>query len=318
MIPFDYLRPTDAGEALSALGEPGSMALAGGTDLLPLWKRGVLRPARLVDISRLPWQAVEGAPDGVRIGALARLSDAAAHPEVRRRVPLVATALEASASPQVRNMATVGGALLQRVRCPYFRSQDLPCHLRTPGSGCAARDGLHRRHAIFQTEGPCIAAHPSDLAVALTALDATVRLRSPRGVRTRPVAALWRASVEAALKPDELVESIFISEAVARSTYLKVRDRAAFDFAVVSVAAVASLEGGVVRSVRLAAGGVAGWPWRLRASEAALVGRSLPAARAEAAALAAEGASPGAQNRFKAPLLVRVVARALEQLEAAP
>jgi xanthine dehydrogenase YagS FAD-binding subunit len=254
------------------------------------------------------------------------LSDVAAHPAVREGYPLIAQAIDASASGQVRNMATVGGNLLQRTRCAYFRTEGLACNKRQPGSGCGARAGENRQHAIFGGSAACVATHPSDLAVALSALGAQVETQDPSGGRRLTLKQLYRLPGDAPwddtmLAPGELITAVHVSGAerfAARSTYLKVRDRAAFEFAVVSVAAALEVEGGVIVEARLAAGGVAPRPWRLTASEAALKGRRPePAAFAEAAALAIQGAQPPADARFKVELLRRAVVRALETLGGA-
>ena len=296
--------------------------IAGGTDLLQLFKQGPAAPARLIDISRLPLDRIEPQSDAVHIGALARLADVARHPEVRRSHPALAQAIEASASPQVRNLATVGGNLLQRTRCGYFRSADLPCNKRDPGSGCAARDGENRLHAIFGASLHCAATHASDLAVALLALDAVVHVRSHESARVLPIVKLFRLpgdtpQRDSTLAPGELIVAVEVPVA-RRSGYLKVRDRASFEFAVVSVAVALEVEDDVIRSARLAAGGVGTVPWRLLASERALVGtRVEPAAFEAAAAHAADGAEPLSQNGFKIELLRRTVKRALDNVAGA-
>ncbi len=320
MQPFAYHRAASESAALAlAADHPDAAFIAGGTDLLQLGKQGAAAPARLIDISRLPLDRIEPQPDAVRIGALARLADVADHPEVRRDWPALAQAIEASASPQVRNLATVGGNLLQRTRCGYFRSPDLPCNKRQPGSGCAARDGENRLHAIFGASAHCVAAHASDLAVALLALEARVHVRRHGAARVLAIAELFRLpgdtpERDSALAPGELIVAVEVPRnAGHRSGYLKVRDRASFEFAVVSVAVALEVEGDAIRAARLAAGGVGTVPWRLAASETALAGaRVEPAAFAAAAARAADGARPLSQNGFKVELLRRTVRRALE------
>jgi xanthine dehydrogenase YagS FAD-binding subunit len=316
-----YHRAASEGAALAlAADHPGATFIAGGTDLLQLFKQGAARPAPLIDISRLPLVGIEPLPSALRIGALARLADVARHPEVRRSHPALAEAIDASASPQIRNLATVGGNLLQRTRCGYFRSADLPCNKRQPGSGCAARTGENRGHAIFGASLHCIATHASDLAVALLALDARVQVRGLDAERVLPIAELFRLpgdtpQHDSALTAGELIVAVEVPRAAAgrRSCYLKVRDRASFEFAVVSVSAALEIEDGVIRSARLAAGGVGTVPWRLLASERALAGaRAEPAALAAAAARAADGAQSLSQNGFKIELLRRTVQRALE------
>ncbi len=298
----------------------GSTFIAGGTDLLQLCKQGAAAPARLIDISRLPLDGIEVRPDIVRIGALARMADVADHPDLRRSYPALVQAIEASASPQVRNLATIGGNLLQRTRCSYFRSPDLPCNKRQPGSGCAARDGENRLHAIFGTSPQCSATHASDLAVALLALDARVLLRRHRAARTLPIAGLFRLpgdtpDLDSELAAGELIVAVEIASSSEghRSCYLKIRDRASFEFAVVSVAVVLEVVDETIRSARLTAGGVGTVPWRLRDSERAVVGARVgPSAFDAAAAHATDGAQPSNRNSFKVELLRRAVRRALE------
>jgi xanthine dehydrogenase YagS FAD-binding subunit len=261
------------------------------------------------------------------LGALARLSDVAVHPNVARDHPLIAEAILASASGQIRNMATVGGNLLQRTRCPYFRTEGLACNKRAPGSGCGALSGENRQAALFGASMSCVATHASDLAVALTALDAEVEAFGAAGGRRFPLPDLYRLPAETPeretnLAAGELITGIHVPNAsrfAARSTYLKVRDRASFEFAVVSVAAVLRVENGMISEARLAAGGVAPLPWRLTRSEAGLVGRA-PDALAIAAAgdLAIEDARPLADNGFKIELLRNAVIRALQTIGGRP
>jgi xanthine dehydrogenase YagS FAD-binding subunit len=316
-----YHRAASEGAALAlAAAHPDAAFIAGGTDLLQLIKQGPAAPKQLIDISRLPLDRVDPRSAALHIGALARLADVARHPEVRRSHPALAQAIEASASPQVRNLATVGGNLLQRTRCTYFRSPDLPCNKREPGSGCAARTGENRLHAIFGASSHCMATHASDLAVALLALDARVHVRRHESERVLPIAELYRVpgdtpQRDSALEAGELIVAVEVpaSTAARRSRYLKVRDRASFEFAVVSVAVALEVEDDVIRSAHLAAGGVGTVPWRLLASERALAGnRAEPAAFAAAAAHAADGAEALSQNGFKIELLRRTVQRALE------
>src|SRR6516164_1771894 len=264
MHPFAYRRATRDGEA-SALAASHEHAafIAGGTELLPLCKAGILAPELVIDISRLPLDAVTSTEDGLVIGALARLSEVADHPLVRRDVPVIVEALNASASPQIRNVPTIGGNLMQRRRCHYFRGDALPCNKRA--------------HAIFGASEHCAATHASDLAVALVALDARLRLRRPDGERCvlledfycQPGDTPWR---ETELRPGELIVAVEIGRGsdACRSSYLKLRDRASFEFAVVSVAAVLAIEGGRITEARIAAGGVGTKPWRLRGSEKVL------------------------------------------------
>jgi xanthine dehydrogenase YagS FAD-binding subunit len=316
-----YHRAASEGAALAlAAAHPDAAFIAGGTDLLQLFKQGPAAPAQLIDISRLPLDRIEPRIDGIRIGALARLADVARHPEVRRNHPALAQAIEASASPQVRNLATVGGNLLQRTRCGYFRSPDLPCNKREPGSGCAARNGENRLHAIFGASLHCTATHASDLAVVLLALEARVHVRSHAAERALPIAELFRLpgdtpQRDSALEAGELIVAVEVPTGARRSCYLKVRDRASFEFAVVSVAVALEVGADVIHSARLAAGGVGTVPWRLLASEQALAGnRAEPAAFEAAAAHAADGAEPLSHNGFKIELLRRTVRRALEEI----
>jgi xanthine dehydrogenase YagS FAD-binding subunit len=323
MRPFAYRRALDDLDAVSiAAARPGSAFIAGGTDLMQLWKTGNSTPDLLIDISRLPLDAIEARAGGITIGALARMSEVADHPAIREGYPAIAQALLASASPQIRNVATIGGNLLQRTRCVYFRSDTLPCNKRQPGSGCSAIEGENRLHAIFGASDHCVATHASDLAVALVALDATVRIRGRDGVRTLPVEDLFappdgQPERETALEPGELIVAIDVpdSELARRSAYLKVRDRASFEFAVVSAAVALRVEGGVIQGSRIAAGGVGTTPWRLRNCEALLVGaRPGDAAFQMAAERAADGAQMLSRNGFKIELLKRVVFRALKDL----
>jgi xanthine dehydrogenase YagS FAD-binding subunit len=324
--PFGYQRTEQPEAALQAIAEySGAKFLAGGTNLIDLMKNGVEKPPMLVDINHLPLRAIEELPGGgVRIGALARNSDTANHPLVRTNYPLLARAILSGASPQLRNMATNGGNLLQRTRCYYFMDTGFPaCNKRVPGSGCGAIGGVNRIHAIFGASDACIATHPSDMCVALAALDAMIRVRGAQGERTiaidefhrLPGATPW---IDTTLRPDELVLSIDMprSPYSAHSHYLKVRDRASYEFALVSVAAALEFEGeaggGRIRSARIALGGVAHKPWRAKDAEQALIGNPLDEPSIERAAQAAAiGAKPRRDNAFKVALVQRCVARAL-------
>lgn len=324
MEPFTLSAPVDLDGALAAGAAGGTKYIAGGTDLVQLMKDWVERPQHLVDLDGLPLDRIELTDDGARIGALVRMSDAADHAELRRRWPLIAEALLASASPQLRNMATMGGNLLQRTRCGYFRDVGFPCNKRQPGSGCPAIEGNNRLLAILGGSSHCVATNPSDLAVALAALDAMVELRGappPGGSATRRVPLsefhLLPGNTperETAMQPGEIITAIVVPAATAglRSHYLKVRDRASFEFALVSAAVVVSMSGGQIARARIAMGGVGTKPWRLPAVEAALAGApATPAAFAAAAALAAGGAQPLSQNRFKIALMQRALVGAL-------
>ncbi len=320
---FAYSRAADVGDALIKGARPGAAFVAGGTDLMQLWKASIQTPAEVVDISRLPLREVDVSHGTLSLGALAKLSDVAREPRVARDYPLIADAILSGASGQVRNMATVGGSLLQRTRCAYFRTEGLACNKRAPGSGCGALAGENRAAALFGTSTACVASHPSDLAVALAALDAEVEVLGPPGNRRLKLTDLYRLPGEmperdTTLAAGDLVIGVHVGDAARfapRSIYLKIRDRAAFEFAVVSVAAALRLENGVITEARLAAGGVAPRPWRLAHSEAALLGRP-PDARAFAAAarLAVEGARPLRHNAFKVELLRHAVIRALETI----
>jgi xanthine dehydrogenase YagS FAD-binding subunit len=319
MVPFSYQAVRSEQDAIAA-AMAGGRYLAGGTTLVDLMREEVERPERLIDINGLPLRDIRQGGDKLVIGALARMADVAADPAVVQTQPLIAEALLEGASPQLRNMASIGGNLLQRVRCPYFRTLDAPCNKRDPGSGCAAIDGTNGGHAILGTSDHCVATHPSDLAVALVALDAVVRTRGPGRERQFLVEDLYRLPgatphLEHTLTPGELIVAVEIPHGTyaKRARYLKVRDRASYEFALVSVAGALEIEDGVIRTARLAAGGVATKPWRLRASEAAIVGKRPDRSAWQVAAdLAIEGARPLPGNHFKVELLRRTIVRALE------
>jgi xanthine dehydrogenase YagS FAD-binding subunit len=319
MLPF-ALEKVRTVEAAIASGSAGGRYIAGGTTLVDLMRDEVERPERLIDINALPLAHIRVEGEELVLGALARMSDIAAHPEVRRRQPLIAESLVEGASPQLRHMASIGGNLLQRVRCPYFRMLDAACNKRAPGSGCAALHGLNAGHAILGTSDSCVATHPSDVAVALVALEARITVQGPQGERRFPVEELFRLPgdtphLEHALRPGELITEIRVPSGpyAARARYLKVRDRASYEFAVVSAAVALAVEGDIIREARLAVGGVGTKPWRLRDSEAALTGQCLGRSAFEAAAaLATRGARPLHHNHFKMTLLPRTVVRALE------
>jgi xanthine dehydrogenase YagS FAD-binding subunit len=321
MIPFTYERATDLADAVRRIAaDPGAKFVAGGTNLIDLMKDGIERPTRLIDISRLPLDTVtETADGGVRIGAMMRNSDLAYHPLIAARHPLVARALLAGASPQLRNMATIGGNLLQRTRCFYFYDTATPCNKRMPGSGCAARDGLNRTHAILGASAACIATHPSDLCVALAALAATVHVAGPDGARTIAFADFHRLpgdtpEHDTTLRPSEIITAIALppNDFAAHHAYLKLRDRQSYAFALVSVAAALALDGDTITTARLALGGVAHKPWRDPAAEALLHGQpATPAAFARAADRLLHGAQGCGQNDFKIELARRAIVRAL-------
>ena len=325
MHPFTLSRADDPATAIAAHARDPQLAfIAGGTDLIGLMKDRAALPERLLDINALPDMAgIETRSDGgLRIGALARMSDVAADAEVRRRFPVIAEALLFAASGQLRNMATMGGNIMQRTRCAYFRDEDdLPCNKRRPGSGCSALHGLNRNHAIFGWSESCVATNPSDLAVALAALDATVTVRGVAGERAilltdfhcLPGDTPERDNV---LGRGDLIVSIEVpARAEGRAShYLKIRDRESYEFALVSAAAAVAIDGGRIRSARLALGGVAHKPWRLTATEAALRGASLADIEALRSAIARSftEARALAHNAFKVELAQRVALRALE------
>ena len=322
MRPFTYTRARDARAAVAAVArEPDAKFLGGGTNLVDLMKTGVERPAHLIDVTRLPLAAIEERGGGVRIGATARNSDAANHPLIRQRYPVLAEALLAGASTQLRNMATVGGNLMQRTRCHYFYDPTYAeCNKRAPGSGCAAIQGETRMHAILGASPQCIATHPSDMAVALAALDAVVQVTGPRGDRTIALADFYHLPgttphVETELGRGELITAVDLPGLpfARRSHYLKVRDRNSYAFALVSVAAALDLDAaGTIRAARVALGGVAHKPWRMPDAERILVGRAPDATAWRAAAdVLLRGAQPTPGNAFKVELARRSVARAL-------
>ena len=323
MNTFSYHRAGEAAEA-SRLGVvEGAKYLGGGTNLVDLMRETIERPAALVDVTGLS-TAIEKTPDGgLRLGAGVRNSAVAEHPLVRERYPVLARALLAGASGQIRNMATVGGNILQRTRCTYFYDDDgSRCNKRTPGQGCDAIEGFNRIHAILGASEACIATHPSDMCVALAALDATVHLRSAGGERRIPFTGFHRLpgetpQIETELLPGELIMAVELPSMpfAKRSTYRKVRDRASYAFALVSVAAALELDGGKVKQVRLALGGVAHKPWRAYKAEEALVGQAASVENFRAAAEAElADARPLPLNGYKVELARRAITAVLEQL----
>jgi xanthine dehydrogenase YagS FAD-binding subunit len=325
MHPFALSRADDAAQAIAAHSQDPHLAfIAGGTDLIGLIKDRATLPERLLDINHLPGLAcIEAPPDGgLHIGALAHMSDVAAHIEVRRRFPVIAEALLFAASSQLRNMATIGGNIMQRTRCAYFRDEDdVPCNKRRLGSGCSALHGLNRNHAVFGWSEACVATHPSDLAVALAAMDAVVIVRGPTGQRSISFTDFHRLPGSAPGRDNVLARGdlIVAMEVPARpegcaSHYLKVRDRQSYEFALVSVAAGVATDNGRIRSARLALGGVAHKPWRLTAAEGALRGASLNDSDAMKSAIAKSfaDARPLAHNAFKVELAQRAALRALQ------
>lgn len=319
MNPFAYSKPADVSAAIQLTG-PATRFIAGGTNLLDLMKENVARPEHLIDITGLPLKDVtETASGGLLIGALVSNADLAWHPLVEQRYPLLSQALLAGASPQLRNMASTGGNLLQRTRCYYFYDSKVPCNKREPGTGCPARDGVNRIHAILGASEHCVATHPSDMCVALAALDAVIHVEGRGGRRAIEFADFHRLPGDTPerdnlLADDELITGIELpAESFAsHSNYLKIRDRASYAFALVSVAAALNLDGGVVRDARLALGGVAHKPWRDKAVERLLIGK--PATREHFAAAAdamLADAQPLTHNAFKVKLARRAIIRAL-------
>lgn len=321
MQPFTYHRATSLADALSRGAAPDAAFLAGGTTLVDLMRMGVMRPMTVVDLGGLDeLRGIRLEAGGFRFGALAPMAETAADPVLRERAPALAQSLALAASPQLRNMATLGGNILQRTRCSYFRDvQVAECNKRAPGSGCAALQGVNRNHAVLGTSDRCVATMPSDWAVALAAFDATVEVAGPSGRRAIPIAAFHRPygedpAAETTLAHGEIVAAITVpaSAALRRSTYLKVRDRQSYAFALASAAVGLEMDGRTVRAARIALGGVASKPWRAEAAERALVGRELTeASAAEAGRLAFEGARPLSENGFKIKLGGRTVAAAL-------
>jgi xanthine dehydrogenase YagS FAD-binding subunit len=320
---FDYVRPTTVREATSAAAEPGAAYLAAGTNLLDLMKGGVTKPDRLVDITHLPGlDRTEDLADGsVRIGALVRNADLAHDRNFARRFPAIAEALLSGASAQLRNAATVGGNLLQRTRCAYFSDSASACNKRNPGSGCDARGGDNRLHAILGWSASCIATHPSDFCVALAGLDAVIEIEGRAGRREIPLETFHclpgdRPDRETLLEPGEMIVAVRLpAEAAlfaAHARYLKVRDRTSYAFAIVSAAAALRIEANAIGQARIAMGGVALRPWRAREAERVLIGARPDAAMfARAATVALADAKPSGDNTFKIELARRVVARAL-------
>src|SRR6266567_2354005 len=324
MNPFRYERASDASTALAMLAQaPEGAFLGGGTNLVDLMKLGVAKPELLIDISHLPYDRVELLADGsVRIGAAVRNSELAADRTIRTRYPLLAQALLAGASGQLRNLATTGGNLLQRTRCVYFQDISKPCNKREPGSGCPAREGYHRNLSVLGASEACVATHPSDMAVALVALDAVVRVLGPSGERSIPLVHFHRLpgdepQRDTVLEHGELITAVDLPPLAfgARSHYRKVRDRASYAFALVSVAAAFDVADGMVRDARVAFGGVAHVPWRARKAEAVLRGaRATEETFRRAADAELADAQPLRENAFKIPLARNTLVRVLLDL----
>jgi xanthine dehydrogenase YagS FAD-binding subunit len=323
MQAFQYHKAHDIAEAVGGGAAQGVKFVAGGTTLIDLMKLHVEQPTILIDINSLPLHTIERtAEGGLQIGALVRNSDAAYDATVQQVYPVLAQALLAGASPQLRNMATTGGNLLQRTRCPYFRAIAYACNKRQPGSGCAAIEGYHRMHAILGTSEHCIATHPSDMAVALMALEATVQMQGAQGQRTLPLHEFYvepgsTPERENVLTPGDLITSVTVPRLVpgTRSHYLKRRDRASYEFALASAAVVAEMQGQRVQRMRVALGGVGTTPWRSLEAEQVLEGHDANAQTLRAAAEAAlEGARPLHDNAFKVELAKRTLVRALHEV----
>jgi xanthine dehydrogenase YagS FAD-binding subunit len=326
--PFEYRRAVDATSAVATVtGHPAAVFLGGGTNLVDHMKLGVARPDLVVDVSRLPFDHIRDADDGgLRIGATVRNSDLAAHPAVRTRYPMLARALLAGASGQLRNLATTAGNLLQRTRCVYFQDVTTPCNKRDPGSGCSALGGYTRYHAILGASPQCVAVHPSDMAVAMTALDAAVVVLGFADEYAIPIGDFYRLpgaepQRDTTLDHGDLITEVYLPPLpLARnSTYRKVRDRASYAFALVSVAAALEVSDGVVRDVRIALGGVAHKPWRATRAESLLRGEPATEAAFRAAAEAElASAEPSRDNEFKVPLAIRTMVAVLRELGAQP
>ncbi|MBQ1121163.1 xanthine dehydrogenase family protein subunit M [Streptomyces sp. A73] len=324
MREFSYQRATDVGGAVALLdADPDARFLGGGTNLVDLMRTGVERPGRLVDVRELPLDRIESTDDGgLRIGATVTNSELAAHPEVRRRYPALAQAVLAGASGQLRNMATVGGNLLQRTRCAYFTDTSLPCNKRAPGTGCSAATGEHRNHAILGASAHCVAVHPSDMGVALAAFDAVVSYETAEGSGQVALADFYlpvgdTPHRETALPPGALITAVTLPPApvAAHSRYRKVRERASYAFAIGSAAAALEVADGVVREVRLAFGAVASRPWRAGTAERVLSGRPpAPSVFAEAADAELAAAQVLEQNAYKVPLIRNLVVALLTEL----
>ncbi|MGW0811261.1 FAD binding domain-containing protein [Nonomuraea sp. NPDC002799] len=320
MKAFEYVRAVSSSDAVRRY-KPGTMYLGGGTNLVDLMRLGVAGPDHLVDVSRLPLDAIEPIRERLRVGGAVRNSDLAAHPLVRARYPMLARAVLSGASGQVRNMATVAGNLLQRTRCSYFQDVTRPCNKREPGSGCPAIEGDHGNLAVLGHSEACVATHPSDMAVALAALDAQVHITGPGGDRIIPMPGLHRLpgdqpERDTVLEPGDLITVVELpAPPPGASAYRKVRERASFAFALVSIAAVLDVKDGVVGDCRIALGGVAHAPWRAERAERALIGGPatgdafLDAAEAELAQ-----AGPLPRNAFKVPLARNLIVRTLEEL----
>ncbi|MEO7214901.1 xanthine dehydrogenase family protein subunit M [Mucilaginibacter sp.] len=320
MKQFQYVRPASQAAVLDAIAKPGSKIIAGGTNLVDLMKKGVMSPDKLVDINSLPLNTINTSPNGLHIGALTLNSVLSENSLVLDKHPLLSMALKAGASPQLRNMATVGGNMMQRTRCAYFYDTTMPCNKRTPGTGCGAMGGYNRMHAIFGSSPQCIAVHPSDMCVALAALGATVTIAGKKGERHIPFTEFHRLpgehpEMDNHLATGEMILGVDIPDNnfSKNSYYLKVRDRQSYAFALVSVAAALDIQGGVIKEARLAMGGVAHKPWRLFDVEKFLAGKAPTEENFnKAAQLAMQGAKAYEYNAFKLKLAPATIAEALK------
>ncbi len=319
MKQFQYVRPANQQGVLAAIAQPGTKIIAGGSNLVDLMKHGVMAPDKLVDINKLPLRNISGISNGLHIGALALNSQVAEDQQVKTKFPLLSQALNAGASAQLRNMATVGGNMMQRTRCPYFYDTAMPCNKRAPGTGCGAKEGFNRMHAIFGFSDKCIAVHPSDMCVALAALDATVLIQGRKGTRHLKFTDFHRLpgttpELDNNLAKDELITGVEIpnNNFAQHSYYLKVRDRASYAFALISVAAALDIQNGIIKDARLAMGGVAHKPWRLTAAEQLLKGKPATVATFEQAAqVAMQGAKAFKDNAFKLQMAPASITEAL-------
>ena len=324
MIPFDYSKATTVATAIGAVNKDATAKfIAGGTNLVDLMKRGIEAPEKLVDITGLPLKNISQSGNTIRIGALALNSEVAENDVIKKRLPLLSQALKAGASQQIRNMATVGGNILQRTRCPYFYDTAMPCNKREPGTGCSALQGYNRMHAILGASDTCIAVHPSDMCVALAALDATVVVQNATGTREIPFPDFHRLPGDTPqkdnnLQPGELIIGVDVpvnASLAQRSLYTKIRDRASYAFALVSVAAALDVKGKIIQQARLALGGVAHKPWRLTGAENFLRGKEATAANfRQAASLAMKDAKGFGYNNFKLKLAPAVIVETLQTM----
>ncbi len=320
MNQFQYSRPADAAVAIKSLSKPNAYFLAGGTNLIDMMKMGIVVPQKLVDINNLPLKTVSEMPGGLRIGALVSNTNVAEHKLIKENYPLLALAINAGASPQLRNVATVGGNMMQRTRCPYFFDLTMPCNKREPGSGCGALGGYNRMHAIFGASDKCIAVNPSDMNVALVAMDAIVHISGPKGARTIRFADFHRLpgdhpELDNNLQKGELITAVDLPASPFNKNvhYVKIRDRASYAFALVSAAVALDIENNTIKEARLAMGGVAHKPWRLTSAETFLKGKPVSEDTfKQAAKLVVNGAKAYEYNQFKLKLAPNAVLQGLK------